>query len=151
MYHEMQLESLTEDLDSVELEITLHEFEQICQPIFEKCMLPVDQALNDAGLQKEQIDDIILVGGSSRIVKLQQILSDHFGGKDLNKQLNPDEAVAYGATVQAGILKGKQAIYAESYDDDEEEEEEQKEDKQEEEKKGNVEEKKIDEEEKKID
>ena len=72
--HEMQFDVLNQDLDLVELEITREDFERICQPIFDQCMAPVDLALNDAGLQKEQIDDIILVGGSTRILKLRQIL-----------------------------------------------------------------------------
>ena len=68
---------------------------------------PVEQALRDAKLQKRDIEEVVLVGGSTRIPKVQQLLSDFFNGKPLNKNINPDEAVAYGAAVQAAILRGK--------------------------------------------
>ena len=68
---------------------------------------PVEQALQDAKLQKRDIEEVVLVGGSTRIPKVQQLLSDFFNGKTLNKNINPDEAVAYGAAVQAAILIGK--------------------------------------------
>jgi L1 cell adhesion molecule like protein len=67
---------------------------------------PVEQALRDAKLQKRDIEEVVLVGGSTRIPKVQQLLSDFFNGKTLNKNINPDEAVAFGAAVQAAILKG---------------------------------------------
>jgi L1 cell adhesion molecule like protein len=68
---------------------------------------PVEQALRDAKLQKRDIEEVVIVGGSTRIPKVQQLLSDFFNGKALNKNINPDEAVAYGAAVQAAILTGK--------------------------------------------
>merc|ERR1712018_701042 len=70
-------------------------------------MQPVEQVMKDAGMGKSQINDIVLVGGSTRIPKIQQMLSDFFNGKQLNRSINPDEAVAYGATVQAAILNNE--------------------------------------------
>ena len=70
-------------------------------------MKPVDTVLDDAGLKKTEIDEIVLVGGSTRIPKIQSLLKDYFDGKDPNKGINPDEAVAYGAAVQGGILGGQ--------------------------------------------
>jgi molecular chaperone DnaK (HSP70) len=67
--------------------------------LFQKTLLPVTQVLKDAGMSKEEVEQIILVGGSTRIPKIQQMLSQYFGGKELNKSINPDEAVAYGAAV----------------------------------------------------
>ena len=64
-------------------------------------------ALSDANMTKNKIDEVILVGGSTRIPKVQSMLSEFFNGKTLNKQMHPDEAVAYGATIQAGILSGQ--------------------------------------------
>lgn len=69
--------------------------------------MPVEQVLKDAHIEKKQVDEIVLVGGSTRIPRIQKLLSDFFGGKKLEKSINPDEAVAYGAAVQAGILSGK--------------------------------------------
>ena len=69
-------------------------------------MVPVEQALKDSGLSKDQIHQIVLVGGSTRIPKLQDMLSKLFNNKELNKSINPDEAVAYGAAVQGAILAG---------------------------------------------
>jgi L1 cell adhesion molecule like protein len=74
--------------------------------MFRSTIGPVDQALRDAKLQKRDIEEVVLVGGSTRIPKVQQLLSDYFNGKTLNKNINPDEAVAYGAAVQAAILTG---------------------------------------------
>ena len=74
--------------------------------MFRGTLGPVDQALRDAKLQKRDIEEVVLVGGSTRIPKVQQLLSDFFNGKTLNKNINPDEAVAYGAAVQAAILTG---------------------------------------------
>ena len=76
-------------------------------PQFRKCMPPVEQALQDADISKGQIHEVVLVGGSTRIPKIQTMLSDFFNGKQLNRSINPDEAVAYGATVQAAILSGE--------------------------------------------
>ena len=73
------------------------------------CLEPVEKALRDAKLQKNQIHEVVLVGGSTRIPKVQQLLEEFFDGKQLNKSINPDEAVAYGAAVQAAILAGDQS------------------------------------------
>ena len=86
--------------------ITRARFEEICSDIFKRAMDPVENVLRDAKMDKGSIDEIILVGGTTRIPKVQQLLSDFFNGKELNKSLNPDEAIAYGATVQAAILTG---------------------------------------------
>ncbi|KAG9146941.1 hypothetical protein Leryth_005214 [Lithospermum erythrorhizon] len=75
--------------------------------LFRKTMGPVKKAMDDAGLQKNQIDEIVLVGGSTRIPKVQQLLKDYFNGKQANQGVNPDEAVAFGAAVQGGILSGE--------------------------------------------
>jgi len=84
--------------------ITRAKFEELCIDLFRKCMPPVENALKDAKIGKGQIHDIVLVGGSTRIPKIQTMLSEFFMGKTLNKSINPDEAVAYGAAVQAAIL-----------------------------------------------
>jgi len=89
--------------------ITRAKFEELCLPLFRKCMPPVEQALKDAGLGKSQIHDIVLVGGSTRVPKIRNMLSEFFNGKQLNQSINPDEAVAYGAAVQAAILSDKNA------------------------------------------
>jgi len=81
-------------------------FEELCIDLFRKCMPPVENVIKDSGIGKGQIHEIVLVGGSTRIPKIQSMLSDYFNGKTLNKQINPDEAVAYGAAVQAAILTG---------------------------------------------
>ena len=76
--------------------------------LFRSTMEPVEKAIRDAKMDKAQIQDIVLVGGSTRIPKVQKLLQDFFNGKELNKSINPDEAVAYGAAVQAGVLSGEQ-------------------------------------------
>merc|ERR1711904_728398 len=86
--------------------ISRAKFEELCMDLFRKCMPPVENVLKDSGIGKGQIHEIVLVGGSTRIPKIQSMLSDYFNGKTLNKQINPDEAVAYGAAVQAAILTG---------------------------------------------
>ena len=74
--------------------------------LFQKCINPVTRVLQDAGISKSNVHEIVLVGGSTRIPKIQELLSSFFNGKELNKGINPDEAVAYGAAVQAAILSG---------------------------------------------
>ena len=69
--------------------------------------MPVRQVLLDAGMKKEDVDEVVLVGGSTRIPKVQEMLSSYFGGKELSKSINPDEAVAYGAAVQGALLAGQ--------------------------------------------
>jgi L1 cell adhesion molecule like protein len=102
----LELDSLIEGIDFTST-ITRARFEEICGDIFRKTMDPVEQVLKDAKMGKNEVHDIVLVGGSTRIPKIQQLLSDFFNGKELNKSLNPDECVAYGATVQAAILSGQ--------------------------------------------
>lgn len=86
--------------------ITRAKFEQLCEDRFNKCIETMDQVLKDAKLGKQQIDEIVLVGGSSRIPKIREIVKNYFGGKNLNESVHPDEAVAYGATVQSAVLDG---------------------------------------------
>jgi len=82
-------------------------FEETNSDLFKKTLGPVKQVLEDSGLKKSQIDEIVLVGGSTRIPKVQKLIKDFFGGKEPSRGVNPDEAVAYGAAVQAGILSNK--------------------------------------------
>lgn len=89
--------------------ISRAKFEELNMDLFKKTMVPVTQVLKDAGVSKSQVDEIILVGGSTRIPKVQKMLSEFFNGKKLNREINPDEAVAYGAAVQGGILSGDAA------------------------------------------
>lgn len=86
--------------------ITRARFEELCNDLFKKTLEPVEKVINDSGIDKTQIDEVILVGGSTRIPKVKQLLQDYFNGKELNNSINPDEAVAYGAAVQAAILTG---------------------------------------------
>lgn len=104
----IEIDSLYEGIDFYS-SITRARFEDLCGDLFRNCMSPVEQVLRDAKMDKKAIHEVILVGGSTRIPKLQQLLSNFFGGKELNKSINPDEAVAYGATVQAAILSGVQS------------------------------------------
>jgi len=83
-------------------------FEDMNMDFFRKCLECVENVLRDAKMSKSQVDEIVLVGGSTRIPKIQEMLSEFFGGKELNRSINPDEAVAYGATVQAAILSGQE-------------------------------------------
>jgi L1 cell adhesion molecule like protein len=96
-------------LDGVDYNVTLTraKFELLSDKVFQKTLLPIDRLLKDAKMGKGDIDEIVLVGGTTRIPKIQEILSNYFNGKQLNKSLNPDEAVAYGAAVQASILTGQ--------------------------------------------
>jgi len=96
-------------LDGVDYNTTLTraKFELLADKVFQKTLLPIDRLLKDAKMGKGDIDEIVLVGGTTRIPKIQEILSNYFNGKQLNKSLNPDEAVAYGAAVQASILTGQ--------------------------------------------
>ncbi|KAJ3391933.1 70-kilodalton heat shock protein [Entophlyctis sp. JEL0112] len=86
--------------------ITRARFEELCQDLFRSTLEPVEKVLRDAKMDKSSVDEIVLVGGSTRIPKVQKLISDYFNGKELNKSINPDEAVAYGAAVQAAILTG---------------------------------------------
>merc|ERR1712232_162671 len=99
----VEIEALFDGVDFSET-LTRARFEEINNDLFKNTMGPVKQVLDDSGLKKNQIDEIVLVGGSTRIPKVQQLIKDFFNGKDPNRGINPDEAVAYGAAVQAGIL-----------------------------------------------
>merc|ERR1712226_1140905 len=101
----IEIDSLFEGIDFY-TSITRARFEELCADLFRGTLDPVEKALRDAKLDKNSIDDIVLVGGSTRIPKIRKLLSDFFNGKELNKSINPDEAVAYGAAVQAAILTG---------------------------------------------
>ena len=101
----IELESL-HDGEDLFTTISRARFESLCMNLFQKCITPVTKVLQDAGVSKMNVDDIVLVGGSTRIPKVQELLSSFFNGKELNKGINPDEAVAYGAAVQAAILSG---------------------------------------------
>jgi endoplasmic reticulum chaperone BiP len=87
--------------------LTRAKFNELNIDLFKKTMKPVEQVLKDAGIKPSEISDIVLVGGSTRIPKVQSLLEDYFGAKKVNKGINPDEAVAYGAALQAGILSGE--------------------------------------------
>lgn len=102
----VEIESLFDGTDFSE-PLTRARFEELNNDLFRKTMGPVKKAMDDAGLEKNQIDEIVLVGGSTRIPKVQQLLKDYFDGKEPNKGVNPDEAVAYGAAVQGSILSGE--------------------------------------------
>jgi heat shock protein 5 len=121
----LEIESF-EDGNDLSETLTRAKFEELNMDLFRKTMKPVEQVLKDAGIKKEDIDDvrifsiqfssfaymlalqIVLVGGSTRIPKVQQLLKEFFGGKEPSKGINPDEAVAYGAAVQGGILSGEE-------------------------------------------
>ena len=102
----LEIDSLYEGVDFF-TSITRAKFESLCMNLFQKCIQPVAKVLQDAGCSKSEVDEIVLVGGSTRIPKVQELLSSFFGGKELNKRVHPDEAVAYGACVQANILGEK--------------------------------------------
>ena len=104
----LEIDSLYDGID-FNSTITRAKFEQINMSLFQKCLKSVEQVLMDSKISKGQIDEIVLVGGTTRIPKMQQLLKDFFGGKNLCNSINPDEAVAYGATVQACLLSGKQS------------------------------------------
>ncbi|NXN23174.1 HSP70 protein, partial [Nycticryphes semicollaris] len=101
----IEIDSLYEGIDFY-TSITRARFEELNADLFRGTLEPVEKALRDAKLDKGQIQEIVLVGGSTRIPKIQKLLQDFFNGKELNKSINPDEAVAYGAAVQAAILMG---------------------------------------------
>eukprot|EP00253_Pinus_taeda_P009357 PITA_09357 len=102
----IEIDSLYEGIDFYTT-ITRARFEELNMDLFRKCMEPVEKCLRDAKMDKRSIHDVVLVGGSTRIPKVQSLLQDLFNGKELCKNINPDEAVAYGAAVQAAILSGE--------------------------------------------
>jgi len=101
----IEIESFFEGEDFSET-LTRAKFEELNMDLFRSCMEPVKKVLEDGDLAKDEIDEIVLVGGSTRIPKVQQLVKDYFGGKEPSRGINPDEAVAYGAAVQGGILGG---------------------------------------------
>lgn len=101
----IEIDSLFEGIDFYS-NITRARFEELCADLFRSTLDPVEKSLRDAKIDKGNINEIVLVGGSTRIPKIQKLLQDFFNGKELNKSINPDEAVAYGAAVQAAILSG---------------------------------------------
>jgi len=101
----IEIDSLFDGID-FNSTITRARFEDLCMDYFKKCMDPVEKVLRDSKIAKGSVDEVVLVGGSTRIPKIQSMLSDFFNGKEACKSINPDEAVAYGATVQAAILSG---------------------------------------------
>merc|ERR1711861_56150 len=101
----VEIDSLFEGEDFYS-SITRARFEELCQDLFRGTLEPVEKVLRDSGMDKRSVHEIVLVGGSTRTPKVQSLLSDFFGGKELCKSINPDEAVAFGAAVQAAILNG---------------------------------------------
>jgi molecular chaperone DnaK (HSP70) len=101
----VDLEALSGGIDFTS-QISRAKFEELNSDLFKKTLIPVTQVLKDSGMAKSTINQVVLVGGSTRIPKVQEMLSAYFNGKELNRSINPDEAVAYGAAVQAGILSG---------------------------------------------
>merc|ERR1712000_228585 len=101
----IEIDSLFEGIDFY-TSITRARFEELCQDLFRSTTTPVDRVLADAKIDKSQVHEIVLVGGSTRIPRIQKMITDYFNGKEPNKSINPDEAVAYGAAVQAAILFG---------------------------------------------
>lgn len=84
--------------------ITRAKFEEMCNSYFKECIPPVEKCLKDSNMSKNSIHDVVLVGGSTRIPKIIQLITEFFNGKEPNRSINPDEAVAYGAAVQAAVL-----------------------------------------------
>lgn len=104
----VEIESLHEGKD-FSTQITRARFEELCGDLFRSCIDPVEKVLRDSKTDKGSVHEVVLVGGSTRIPKIQKLLSDYFNGKELCKSINPDEAVAHGAAVQAAILTGAQS------------------------------------------
>jgi len=100
---QIEVDSLSEGND-FSTTLTRAKFESLCEPFFRRCIGPLDGLLKDAKMSKDQIHEIVMVGGSSRIPKIREMLTSYFNGKKLNDSVNPDEAVAFGAAVQAHIL-----------------------------------------------
>ena len=102
----IEIDALYESKDFY-TKLTRAKFEELCGDLFKKCMAPIDTVIKESGLDKSKIAEVVLVGGSTRIPKVQAMLSEYFDGKELNKSIHPDEAVGYGAAVQAAILTGQ--------------------------------------------
>merc|ERR1712160_190511 len=101
----VEIEGLIDGIDFEET-VTRARFEELCADLFKKTLKPVQTVMDDSGLKKNEINEIVLVGGSTRIPKVQQLIKDFFNGKEPNRGINPDEAVAYGAAVQGDVLCG---------------------------------------------
>ncbi|EAR82836.1 heat shock 70 kDa protein (macronuclear) [Tetrahymena thermophila SB210] len=101
----IEVDALAESED-FNYSISRPKFEELCLPLFQQCIPPVEKVLKDSGISKSQVHEVVLVGGSSRIPKVIEMIKDFFNGKEPNRSINPDEAVAYGAAVQAAILTG---------------------------------------------
>ena len=101
----IEIDSLYDGIDFATT-LTRAKFESLCSDIFQRTMAPVEQVLKDAKVSKSEVDEVVLVGGSTRIPKVRELLTTFFNGKELCQSVNPDEAVAYGAAVQAAILSG---------------------------------------------
>jgi L1 cell adhesion molecule like protein len=104
----IEVDSLFDGTDFM-TKITRAKFEELCMDLFRSTIDPVDRVLRDSKMSKSSVDEIVLVGGSTRIPKVCSLLTEYFNGKELNRSINPDEAVAYGAAVQAAILTGDQS------------------------------------------
>merc|ERR1719218_127521 len=102
----LEIEALFDGVDFSET-LTRARFEELNMDFFKKTLGPVGKVMSDAGMKKGEIDEVVLVGGSTRIPKIQNLLKDYFNGKEPNRGINPDEAVAFGAAVQGGILSGE--------------------------------------------
>merc|ERR1712070_916233 len=102
----LEIEGLSEGVDFSE-SLTRARFEELNNDLFKKTLGPVQKVMEDADMEKSEVDEIVLVGGSTRIPKVQSLLKEYFGGKEPSKGVNPDEAVAFGAAVQGGILSGE--------------------------------------------
>lgn len=109
MSTKIEIESFFDGKDLSET-LTRAKFEELNLDLFKRTMKPVAQVLKDAGVKKEDIDDVVLVGGSTRIPKVQELLKEYFDGKEPSKGINPDEAVAWGAAVQGGVLSGEEGL-----------------------------------------
>ncbi|KAM0462674.1 hypothetical protein ACHAPV_003498 [Trichoderma viride] len=103
----IEIEAFFEGNDFSET-LTRAKFEELNMDLFKKTLKPVEQVLKDANVKKSEVDDIVLVGGSTRIPKVQSLIEEYFNGKKASKGINPDEAVAFGAAVQAGVLSGEE-------------------------------------------
>ncbi|QPG75450.1 hypothetical protein FOA43_002805 [Brettanomyces nanus] len=105
----IEIDSFADGIDFSET-LTRAKFEELNMDLFKKTLKPVQQVLKDAKVEESEIDDVVLVGGSTRIPKVQELLETFFKGKKVSKSINPDEAVAYGAAVQAGVLSGEEGV-----------------------------------------
>merc|ERR1719471_2209881 len=105
----IEVDTLYEGID-YHVVVSRPKFEKLCEADFQRCMAPVSRVLQDAKMSKNDVHEVVLVGGSTRIPKIQELLSKFFNGKELNKTINPDEAVAWGASLQAAVLGGDETV-----------------------------------------